>query len=439
MSRRPIEDDPHCFDVPMSAFSIPVNEELKTNWKRVRAIQKKDSSLPVVRMEAQTTADIAASATHIVQLPRINPRTLAIVPNEYVTATAKTVHDSPTARSDIVRQAALVLEHRALFAAKLSETYHHVQVQFALESGETDFHIVSTRSMAMRYAVPMVTVGPRKKKYTLEEAFVVMVLHGRYPTHSDQSLVRICGCSLCVRVDHLEFGWLSHGREACFKYVRRRCEHEPPCLRPAVSLNALCLRFGFPLPAEPRTRPALSEDSLYPVMFGQLHERYPGVFPTVERVVATLPRWNELPDKHAELCELRASARSSILHQWRRGFVRAMLLDEVSDFEINEAAIDEQVDYVLQRYYARMNAAPDDIAARLIVKQTFMSERQAAAANERRLKKRAEYERKRVDRNLIAKGLQPKRRRAEAANDDADADAEGSEQNASTPPAAQQE
>jgi hypothetical protein len=156
-------------------------------------------------------------------------------------------------------------------------------------------------------------------------------------------------------------------------------------------------------------------------------------------VVATLPRWNELPDKHAELCELRASARSKILHQWRRGFVRAMLLDEVSDFEINEAAIDEQVDYVLQRYYARMNAAPDDIAARLIVKQTFMSERQAAAANERRLKKRAEYERKRVDRNLIAKGLQPKRRRAEAANDDADADAEGSEQNASTPPAAQQE
>lgn len=422
MSRRaaPIQDDPHCFDVPMHAFSTPVNEQLRTNWKRVRASQREESTLPSIYIETQTTAEVAASATHRVQLPRINPRTLALVPNEFVAATAKTVHDSPAARSDIVRQAALVLELRAQFAAKLSETYHHAQVQFTLESGAADYHVVSTRSLAMRYAIPMVTVGvkARKKKYTLEEAFVAAVLFGLYPTHSDQALVRVCGCPLCVRVEHLEFGWLSHGREACFKYLKRRCEHEPPCLRPAVSLNAVYLRFGFPLAAEPRARPPLGEDSLYPAMFEELHARYPGVFATQQQVVATLPRWNELPEKHAELCELRASARSKILHQWRRGFVRAMLLDELADFEIDDAAVDQQVEHVLQRYYVRMKAAPDDITARAIVKQTFMSERQAAAANERRLKKRALYERNRIDRNLIAKGLEPKRRRADDDDDD---------------------
>lgn len=427
-----IDDDPHCFDVPMAAFSTPVNERLKTNWKRVRASQREESSLPSVYIEAQTTAALAASVTHKVQLPRINPRTLALIPNEFVTATAKTVHASPAARSDIVRQAALVLEHRALFAAKLSETYHHAQVQFTLESGATEFHVVSTRSMAMRYALPMVTIGVgARKRYTLEEALVTLVLFGRYPTHSDQSVVRICGCTVCVRVDHLEFGWLSHGREACFKYVKRRCEHEPPCLRPAVALNAICLRFGCPLPAEPRARPAMSEDVLYPLMFEELNVRYPGVFPTVAQVVATLPRWNELPEKHAELCELRAAARGKVLHRWRREFVRAMLLDEVCEYEIADDAIDAQVEHVLTRYYARMSGVADDVEARVIVKQTFMSARQAATANEKRLARRATYERDRKDRILVARGLPlPKRSRnddGEAAADAAASEAAGSE------------
>jgi hypothetical protein len=84
-------------------------------------------------------------------------------------------------------------------------------------------------------------------------------------------------------------------------------------------------------------------------------------------------------------CALRRVAK--VLHQWRRDFVRAMLLDEVCDYEIADDAIEAQVEHVLTRYYARMSGAPTTSRHVLIVKQTFMSERQAASGQREAVEK----------------------------------------------------